>query len=553
MSLIRITAIPQLYRNINRWAEILSILSKYGLAEWLSRFDLFFARELLASRRASHIAALPFEERIRLALSELGPTTIKLGQILSTRSDLVGVELAAELETLQSNAPATPFDQISETIIAELGGPIEDFFDDFEEEPFGSASIGQVHRACLKTGEKVVVKVQHPGIARKMRIDLDILVGMAQLAERVPELQIYRPQASAEEFQRVLLKELDFGSEARNMAEFSRNFKEDPSVKIPCCYHALSTGKVLTMEYIDGIPLAGKQKLIDAGCDLDLLARRGAKLYMDMIFEFGVYHADPHPGNIIILEDSVIGLIDFGMVGRLDEQLHEQFEEIMMAIGDQDSIQILNLITRITETPGTIDVDRLRADISEFLAHYTGVNVEKLDLGSALNDFITMVRRHHILLPSPISLLLKVLIMLDGTAKRLSPQFSLAEVMLPYQRQMIWHRFSPHRQLKRFRRFRSEVGYLVEILPRGLVDIVKRMQTGTFDIHLIHKGLEPSVNRLVFGMLTSAMFLGSSVMLSFKVPPVVQGLSVLGFIGGVVSIVLGIRLIRAINKSGHLE
>ncbi|MCL6503875.1 MAG: AarF/ABC1/UbiB kinase family protein [Pirellulales bacterium] len=556
---MKLLSIPHLYRNVNRSVEILSVLSKYGLADWVSRLDLEFAKELFKDRAGEVLARQRPETRIRLALAELGPTFIKLGQVLSTRADLVGVALATELSHLQAEVAADPPESVRATIEAELGSSLESLFAEFEPQPLASASIGQVHRARLHTGERVAVKVQHRGIESKVRIDLEILAGLAQLAERIPEFRYYRPQATVAEFQRTLLRELDFTREERNMQQFAHNLSDDPTVHIPRTYPKLCSARVLTMEYIEGIKLSDTERLAAAGMDLQEVARRGAELYLNMIFMHGTYHADPHPGNIVLLPGNVIGLLDFGMVGRIDEPLLEEIEEMLLAVMQRDALQLTAIITRVGAVPPELDQAGLSIDVADFVAHYGSLSLDEFDLGGALNELTEMIRRYHIMLPARVALLLKVLVMLEGTARLLAPRFSLLEVMQPYQKRMLWRRMSPARQARKLRRMISEFQRLLALLPRGLTDILQQIQSGKFDVHLDHRGLEPSVNRLVFGMITSALFLGSTLLLAHEIgplipwPPAFSRLSVLGTLGCLVSLALGLRLLRAINKSGHLD
>ena len=556
---IKLTSIPQIYRNLNRSVEILSVLSKYGLANWIARLDLEFAKEIFKNREGEVLARHTPETRIRLALSELGPTFIKLGQVLSTRADLVGLPLAEELQHLQQDAPADPPEQVRATIESELGQPLEELFAEFDAKACASASIGQVHRARLKAGDDVVVKVRHWGVEEKVRVDLDILSGLAQLAERVPEFKNYRPQATVAEFQRTLLRELDFSREERNMQQFAQDLCHDPSVHIPRSYPELSTGRVLTMERLEGIKLSQIDKLATDGVDLELISRRGAELYMEMIFTLGYYHADPHPGNIVVMPGNVIGLLDFGMVGRIDETLREDIEEMLLAVGNRDAVHLTSVITRIGAVPADLDQAGLSLDVSDFVAHYANQRLDELDLSGMLKEIIDLIRRYQIMLPARVAMMIKMLVMLEGTSRMVSPNFSLTEVMGPYQRKMILRRMSPARQLRKLRRLYSELERLAAVLPRGLIDILQQVQTGRFDIHLDHRGLEPSVNRLALALLASALFLGSSLMLSQKVPPLIniyliaKDLSVLGLLGCVVSVGLGLRLLWAITKSGHLD
>ncbi len=549
---MRITAIPQIYRNVNRWREILAVLSKYELATWIGRLGPEFAKDLLKAPGGTSIARLPWETRIRLALAELGPTFIKLGQLLSTRPDLVGVALAEDLQHLQADVPSDPPAAVRATIESELGRPAEELFAEFDDSALASASIGQVHRAKLHGGQPVVVKVQHADIRRKVAVDLDIMAGLAQLAEMIPEFQNYRPRAVVAEFQRVLTRELDFGRELRHLQQFAQDFKGNPTVRIPRPYPELSTGRVLTMELIEGIKLSDRERLEAAGLDLCEIARRGANLYMEMIFTHGCYHADPHPGNVLLMENHVIGLLDFGMVGRIDERLQEDIEEGLTAVGSRDAEHLTSVIIRAGAIPPELDRGGLASDVADFIFHYGSQSIDEFDLSGALTDLTELIRRYRITLPAKIALLIKVLVTLEGTSRHLNPRFSLLEVMQPYHRKMLLRRMWPGRRIRKFRRILGEVEHLVEMLPRGLTEILQQVQTGRFDVHLDHRGLEPSVNRLVLGMLASALFLGSSLLLSREVLPL-WGVSIPGVAGCLTAIFLGWLLLRAIKKSGHLD
>ena len=557
---MRLSSIPQIYRHLNRWREILAVLSRYELANWISRLGPDFAKDLLKAPDGMAIARHRWETRIRLALAELGPTFIKLGQVLSTRPDVVGVALAEDLQQLQANVPCDSGEVVRATVESELGRPIKELFAAFEEQAMASASIGQVHRARLRSGELVVVKVQHADIQKKVAIDLDILAGLAQLAERIPEFHYYRPRAVVAEFQRVLSRELDFCRELRYMQQFARDFRDNPTVRIPQCYPELSTGRVLTMELVEGIKLAETDKLRAAGLDLREVARRGADLYMEMIFGNGFYHADPHPGNVLLMDGNVIGLLDFGMVGRIDERLHEDIEEMLLAVGNRDAEHLTSIIVRVGAVPPELDRATLCTDMADFLFHYGSQSLDEFNLSGALNDMTEMIRRYHISLPARIAMLIKVLVTLEGTSRHLSPRFSLMEAMQPYRKKMLLRRFSPGRRIRKLRRLLSELEHMVEVLPRGVVEILQQVQSGKFDVHLDHRGLEPSVNRLVLGMLASALFVGSALLLSRQVSPTfslpllgMENISALGAAGGAVSIALGMRLWRAISKSGHLD
>ena len=553
---MKITSIPQIYRNLGRWYEILAVLSKYELAGWIGRLGPDFTKDILKSRGGTAIARLPWETRLRMALAELGPTFIKLGQVLSTRPDLVGVKLADEFQQLQSNTPADPPEEVKKLIESEFGRHAEQLYAEFEPEAMASASIGQVHRARLHSGESVVVKVLHADIEKKVAADMDILIGLAGLADMIPEFHNYRPQAIAAEFQRSMQRELDFSRELRNIQQFTHDFRDDDTVKIPQVYPALSSRRVLTMELLDGIKLSETERLAEAGVDTDEIAKRGAAICLKMIFDNGFYHADPHPGNVMAMPDGRIGLIDFGMVGRIDERLHENVSEMLVALSNLDAEHMTLMILRMGKTPPNLDRSALALDVADFLYYYGGQSLDKFDISGALKEMMEQVRRYRIMLPTRIVMLLKAIITLEGTAQQISPKFNLIEMIRPYRRKLLLRRLSPRRRIKKLYRLYSEVEHLVDILPQGVADVLEQMQSGQFDIHLDHRGLEPSVNRLVLGMLASALFVGAALMLSRNVPPAVPWLPAISLPGSLAagaSIAMGLRLWHAINKSGRLD
>ncbi|PQO48200.1 ABC1 kinase family protein [Blastopirellula marina] len=559
---MRITSIPQLYRNVNRWSEIISVLYRYGLSDWIQRNQIDFAKGFLKDRDGDFLARYTREARIRMACEELGPTFIKLGQILSTRPDIVGVDLAEELKRLQADVPADSPDKVRALIEAELGQPIEQLFSTFEDKALASASIGQVHLARLFTGEKVVVKVQHHGIEKIVHEDLEILTGLAALAENVPEFRDYHPKATVAEFQRALRRELDFGREERNIQQFEVSFEDNDTVRIPTVYPDLCTPRVLTMEYIEGIKLSNQKLLLAEGIDRSEVARRGAELYMHMIFETGFYHADPHPGNIILLRGDVIGLIDFGMVGRIDDRLREDIEDLLMGITSRDAELLTATIMRISSTPPDLDERALRRDANDYVADYANQQLEGLNFADAVNEMFKIVRNYKIQLPPQVTMLLKTMMMLDGTGRMLNPQFSLGELFRKHRRRIMMKRFSPARRLRKLWRMYGELERLAEQMPRRISEIMELVRVGKFDIHLDHRRLEPSVNRMVLGIITAALFMGSSQMLSNDVPPLLfknetwlqmKDLSIPGSLGLVISAALGARLVIAINRSGRLD
>ncbi|MEN1679026.1 MAG: AarF/UbiB family protein [Planctomycetota bacterium] len=555
---MKISTLPQLYRNAARWREILSVLSKYGLAGWLGRFELPLGTGWLKDSNGQLLGSMSQPVRVRRALEELGPTFIKLGQLLSTRPDLVGLELADELSKLQSGAPADDTAWVYQVIAEDLGQSVDECFTRFEDEPVASASVGQVHRAWLEDGSAVAVKVLHKGIEERVLDDTEILVGLAELAERLPDFRNYRPASLAVDFQRTIRRELDLGNERRRLDQFAGYFAGDPRVRLPRADADRSGPRVLTAEWIEGWKASDPALKEAKDIDLARVARNGAEVFIEMIFDHGVYHADPHPGNLLVLPGNVVGLVDFGMVGRLSDPLREDLEDMLMAVVANEPATLTAVITRVGQTPPELDEAELASDIAEFVEHYGNQSVGGLDLTGALSELIDIIQRRQITLPPSVGMLLKMLVQLEGTARLLSPDFSLLEVLEPHQKKMMLRRLSPVRQAKKLSRIYGEFEDLAEVFPRRVREILQQVQAGKFDVHLDHRGLEPSVNRLVLGMLTSAMFLGSSLMFSNGVMPIrgiwlLDGVSLPGFVGLCLSGLLGMRVLRAISKSGRLE
>jgi len=551
---MKFAALTRLERNAHRVGEIIGVLAKYGLADWFKGWHYDWIQEKIKSLDGQHIPDLKLEERVRLAFMELGPTFIKLGQVLSTRPDLVGPEMAHELAHLQTNTAADPEATVLATIEAELGQPADKLFVQFERTPLASASIAQAHLARLHTGEAVVVKVQHAGISDKIVADLDILAGLAELVEKhAPQIRLYQPAAVVRQFHRTLLRELDFTFERRNLEEFSTHFAQDPTVHFPRAHPELSSRLVLTMERLEGILGTDGDALEASDADLGDFARCGANMYLHMIFRDGFYHADPHPGNLMLLPGGVVGVLDCGMIGRLDETLAEGVEDMLMAVANPGSGDLAEILLRLGSAPPGTPRDQLRADVADFVADYTGQSIQDLNLSEALNTLLGIIRRYNITLPPPLSLLLRTLVELEGTAQQLSPGFNLTEVIRPFYASIIKRRLSPRRVMNRLQHTFRDWERLVESLPRDLGDVLKRVRDGTFTVHLDHRHLDPIVNRLVMGVMASALILGSSLLWTMKAPPTLWGVSVFGGLGYLVAIYLSWRLLRAIKRSGDIN
>ena len=544
----------RLEQNTRRGGEIIGVPAKYGLADWFKGIHAPWIQDRIRSIDGQHIPDLGLEQRVRLAFTELGPTFIKLGQMLSTRPDLVGPKMAIELAHLQTQTVPDSPKTVEATIVAELGHPPNALFAEFEETPLASASIAQAHGARLRSGEGVVVKVQHDGISGRIQPDLDILADLAELAEKhAPQLRAYQPVALVQQFRHTLLRELDFNSERRNLEEFATHFADDPTVHFPNAYNEYSSRRVLTMERLEGILGTDTAALAESGADLGEFARRGANMYLQMIFRDAFYHADPHPGNLMLLPGGVVGVLDCGMTGRLDEELAEDIEDMLLAVAKTNATDLAEILLRVGSAPPGIPRDQFRAEVGDFIADYTNQSIDELDLSAALNRLGEIIRRYKLILPPPLSLLLRTLVELEGTARKLNPQFSLAEVIRPFYSKVVRRRYSPRRILNRMQRAYRGWERLAELLPHDLGEVAKRIREGTFSVHLHHRNLDQVVNRLVLGLMAAALIVGSSLLWSMKAPPVLGGVSMIGGAGYLVAVYLGWRLLRAIKKSGDIS
>ena len=552
--MIPLGAIDRLERNARRVGEIIGVLTKYGLADWLKSIPVTRVQDWFRSAEGQAISELRAVERVRLALTELGTTFIKLGQMLGTRPDLVGLEMAEELARLQSETLADPEATVRAIIEAEVAQPPETLFAQFDPIAFASGSIAQVHAARLHTGEAVVVKIQKTGVQSQVEADLSILAGLAELVQKhVAQLRFYQPVALVRQLKRSLLQELDFTHERRNLDEFARNFAHDDTVRFPRAWRDYSSRRLLTMERLEGIPGTDIDRLQASGVALNEFARQGANMYLAMIFRDSFYHADPHPGNLMLLDGGVVGVIDCGMTGRLDDGLRDDVEGLLLSVAQNDAETLTDAVWHLAAIPPDCPREQLRADLAEFVADYAAQSIDELELSAALNSLTDVIRRNHIVLPPNVSLLLRTLVLLEGTARRLSPDFSLAELIRPFYQQAMGRRLSPRRLVLRLQRTYRDWDRFLGLLPRDLSETLQRIRLGRFSVHLDHRHLDPVVNRLVLGIVTAALLLGSSLLWSMQAPPVVVGISIFGAAGYLLALYLGWRLWRAVKKSGNID
>jgi ubiquinone biosynthesis protein len=479
-------------------------LTQLGLARFIPPFPwgLFGRRPPPAPTQAEHL---------RLALEELGVTYIKLGQILSTRSDLLPPEYVAELQRLQDAVPPEPAGVIEAQIERELGRPPSALFASFDPQPIGSASIGQVHPARLRSGEEVVVKVQRPGVEALVEEDLAILRDLARAASgRTIWGRIYDLPALVDEFATTLRGEMDYLLEGQNADRFRHNFRGDHRLRVPAIYWDYTTRRVLTMERLEGIKINDLPALEAAGIDRQRLAAGAAQTTLKMILEHGFFHADPHPGNFVVMEGEVIGLLDYGMVGRLDEPTRDGLLFLLLAIANQDLDRVVDQLMSLGVTGSTLQLDRLRSDLGHLLSLYWGVPLKEIDIGRILEESLAITRRHRLQVPTNLVLLTKTMAMDEGLARNLDPDFSAAEVLRPYVMQLAWERYLPQRWAKRLIPTLLDLSQLGITLPRRTERLLTRVERGNISINMhvqdtehVLNVLNGMVSRLVLGILAS--------------------------------------------------
>lgn len=556
--------VSRTYRHIGRYRQILAVLFKYGFGDLVDRLKVGryveIGARVFGRERGEPVGVQTRYERIRMAFEELGPTFVKMGQILSTRPDLVPVALAEELSRLQDSVPPFPFGQAKELIEAELGAAISEIFMSIEETPLAAASIAQVHRARLISGKDVVVKVRRPGIERTVSIDLEILLHLAGLAERhVPELAFYRPTRIVEEFACVIELEMDFSVEARYMERFARQFAGNEAVHVPAFFAEYSTTRVLTMEYIEGIKASNVEKLDSCGYDRKLIASRGAELVLDQVFRFGLFHADPHPGNIFILPGNVICYVDFGMMGTVDRRSREDFADILTGYVSKNEMKTAQAVLKVVEWEKEPDRRALERDLLEFMEMHLYGSLKEIRVGDLLQEFLGIISKHRLLIPADLYLMIKALTEMEGLGLKLDPDFDMVKKAKPYIRRIKLHRFNPGRIASEFLESGGDLVHLARTIPGELRDILSQFKQGEMKLGLEHRGIEDfmeeldrSSNRIAFALIISSLIVGSSLIITAGIGPYLFGLPFLGVIGFSIAGIFGIWLVIAIFRSGKL-
>ncbi|MEH6782449.1 MAG: AarF/UbiB family protein [Alcanivorax jadensis] len=522
-------------KDLLRMNELATILLKYGFADVIRRLGLStpveHAGKLVRSSMRPDMLRMGTAERLRHAMEEMGPTFVKLGQVLATRVDLFPLDWIAEFEKLQDQATAIPYEELVPHLEAALGKSLESAFARIDPKPIGVASIGQVHSGLTRRGQKVVLKIQKPGIRAKIESDLRLLDQLAKLAaDNSVELRRYRPVELVREFKRSLTRELDFTIEARNADRIRKNLRSLKWLTVPRVYWELSSQTLQVQEHIQGIPARATDQLDAEGLDRVLIARRGALAAWKMALEDGFFHADPHPGNFIIQSGNRIAMLDFGMVGKLSHSRREQILQITRSVVLREAEQCAAVLSNWSDGQ-PVRFDQLVSDVEDVISQYHGISLSQLDITALLTDITALVRNHNLVLPSDIALFIKAIITLEGFGRLLNPDFDLMTEAEPLLKRMIRTRYSPVRLAKSLSLRALDVVDKVYAPPHA--GNLPSQQEGSIDPRHLERlvaRLERGQYRQVQALLVSAGFIGGSLMLAGRVPPAPWEISLFGLI-----------------------
>lgn len=551
-------------RDLGRLQDIASVLIRWGFGDVVKRMGM--AGVLEKAGRLLHWQAveegrlrMDVPTRLRCTLQDLGPTFVKLGQVLATRVDLLPPAWIDELGKLQNAVPALPWDAVLPQLREDLGAEPEAVFARVEHEPLAAASLAQAHRAWLADGSAVVLKIRRPGIRDTVEADLRLLKHLAVIVEKnLPELRRYHPQRIVQQFSASLRRELDFAAECRNAERIAHNFAGRDDIVIPRVYWQWTCERLNVQECLEGVPGRDLAAVDAMGLDRVQLARTGAGLVLKMVLEDGFFHADPHPGNIFYMPDGAIGVIDFGMVGRVTEQRRFQIVRLLHGLVVHDSAAVAEVLADWTEENNDIDEVRLQESADVFVDQYRGVPLKDLRMGAMLGDVTAMLREHGLSLPADLALMIKAFLTLEGMGRQLDPDFDMASEARPYLERAMLERFAPDVLVRRGRRTLSGLVDLLRDMPRDVHRLLQSARRGKLQMHIevdtlraFGEQVDRAANRLTMGIITASLVIGSSIVMNSVGGGVsnrwLMALGVLGFVGAALC---GVWILFSIWRSG---
>ncbi|MFP4704431.1 MAG: ABC1 kinase family protein [Spirochaetaceae bacterium] len=554
--------------RFRRYRKIFSTLAGHGFGEIV--YQAGMARLLRAFRRGRAHPDRSGEattwQRIRMVLEDLGPTFIKLGQILSNRPDLVPAELQAELERLQEDVPAFPAEAARAIIERELNAPLAELFTEFDTEPIAAASIAQIHRAVLPSGEEVAVKVQRPGLAELVEVDIDILGEIAGLLERyMPESRNVNPRALVDEFERGMMQEIDFSRERAAIERFAAQFDREEGIKVPWIRRSHCTRRVLTIEFIAGTPLSvlmdrtrsgGRPVASEEG---RRVAKLGAELTLKQIFVHGFFHADPHPGNIVVVEDGRLCYLDFGLTGSLIQRDLEVVSDVLTSIISRNEQKAARAVVKLAGRRDFETARRIERDVAELIDRFRSMQAGDFSFTTLLSELIGVLVAENLRLPPDLFLLVKALITIEGVATALDPEFDFTAHLEPFARTLVRERYGRERLRTNVATVAGDYTELLQSFPADYYRIVETLTSGRmrlrFDTeseHSMRKTFMDASSALVFAIVLGSLIIGSALIVHSGVPPLWNGVPFIGVIGFVAAGLVGFWLVVKIIRSGGL-
>jgi ubiquinone biosynthesis protein len=545
--------------SARRVAHIVQTLVRYGFRSVAEKIGLQWRIPLVSARGNKIVEQYDSHQRTKMVLEELGPTFVKLGQIVSTRPDLVGQDLSFELAKLQDSVKPFSYEEVEKIFLEEFGKPVKSVFRSFEPVPIASASLAQVHKAVTNDGKSVVVKVQRPDIEDSIHEDIQIMHYIAKLAElHNPGLKQFRSPEIVEEFERSLQKELNFTFEGKNISRFRLIFKDDPNIVIPEYFEALSTSRILTMSFVPGVPLteiiAGKKV---EGIDKPLIARICVQAYFKQLLEHGFFHADLHPGNIFV-DKTKVGFVDFGMIGWLEQERIDELARLFMGLIDCNVTNILIQLTAMELISEDSDISSLREDLSDLMETYYGLDMKEVNLGKSATELMVLLTKHNIRVPKEYTMLSRSLLLVESSAKALDPDFSAVDLFKPYLLRLVATKFSPKALLKRIKDKIFDLDSLSRTVPKSLRKILRVIENGKIKLEFDRKNvdilagrLDFIVNRLVVAIILSAIIMGSSIAMVAGNNLHIYGLPELSVLGFFSALVLGFIIVLASLRKLH--
>jgi len=542
--------------------DIATVLIRYGFGSFVQALGVERILAQLGRRlhwqHAEEYANLDTPHRLRHMLEELGPTFIKMGQILATRVDLFPPAYIAEFEKLLDQVPPIPFDDLLPQLEEDLGGSVEEFFVEIDPKAVAAASLAQVHKAVLKNGDPVVLKIRRPGIRRIIEADLHLLNRLVEVVEsEAPQLRRYHPRQIVRQFSQSLRRELDFAAESRNAERVAANLANDVNIMIPRVYWEFTGERLNVQEFVEGVQGRDLMTAEKIGLNRRLLAERGVKAVLQMIMVDGFFHADPHPGNVFYLADNRLAFIDFGMMGRLTEERREQLVSFLYGMVNHNAATVVEILEDWSDIVKTDTQSTLLVEIDGFVEHYSSLSLKDLSLPMMIQDLMVILRDHNLSLPPDLALLIKTYITLDGFGRYLVPDFNTLNFSAPIIKKLMSDRYQPEAIAKRGWRNLTIVADMLAGFPKQLHQLLRASRKGTIQVNITVTGMDRQINkingaitRLTMGIVTAALIIGTSIIMTVQTGPKIMGMPFFGFIGFVSASVVGVWLLVSIWK-GH--